>query len=117
MLRKRSGPMVSTTWPSDSRTSMVLRSVTTTPLTCGVHASVAIRIRNRGLPLRLRHGICRFLADFLPMEDRQVPVLAFDERGQALDPVAVVAVQNIADHLDFRFVDMTANNAVHAAPA
>src|SRR6185437_11869547 len=45
MERKRSGPMTSTTWPIAVSSCTTVISVRTTPLTCGCHASLMIRIR------------------------------------------------------------------------
>ena len=92
---------------------IVLRSVTTTPLICGVHASVTIRMRMRAFPgsrhaLGCRHR-CRLRlaraavhrARFLPTQDRQRAVVRLDEGGEALDPVAGVAVEDVADRANF----------------
>src|SRR5215510_9570393 len=102
MLWKRSGPMTSTAWPAASTPRMVSRSVITTPLTCGAHASVASRMRNRDL---LSGGGGRLRRDLLPVQDRQLPVGILDESGEALDPVAVVAVEDSADRADLGLVD------------
>jgi len=40
-----------------------------------------------------------------------------DQRGQALDPVAVVAVEDAVDLAHLRVVDVAAHHAVHAALA
>ena len=40
-----------------------------------------------------------------------------DQRRQALDPIAVVAVQRAVDHAHLGMVDVAADHAVHAAPA
>src|SRR5215831_1617440 len=105
MLLKRSGPMTSTAWPAASTPRMVLRSVITTPLTCGAHASVASRMRKSRLLFLYRRGGCGRRGarrDFLPMQDRELTLLALHERRQALDPITVVAIQNTADRADLR---------------
>ena len=45
-MRKPSGVIVATVCPIRSSSRIVLRSVTTTPLICGDHASLTIRIRS-----------------------------------------------------------------------
>src|SRR5215831_19722981 len=105
MLRKRSGPMTSTACPAASTPRMVLRSVITTPLTCGAHASVASSMRNRDLLFRGRCDRCSGQGlDFLPAQDRQLSVGVLDQCGQTFDPVAIVAIQNPADRTDLRLV-------------
>jgi hypothetical protein len=52
-----------------------------------------------------------------PRDDRQLAGVVLDERGQALDPVAVVAVENAVDVADFGLVDVPAHDAVAAAAA
>src|SRR5213593_848234 len=95
---------------------MVLRNVITTPLTCGAHASVASRIRNRCLLSRRRgNGGGAASGDLLPMQDRELTVLAFHERGEALDPVPVIAIENAANRSDLGLVDVPAHHAIDAA--
>src|ERR1700757_3919324 len=113
MLRKRSGPMTSTTCPAASAPRMVLRSVITTPLTCGSQASVASRMRNRP-PLLQRgyDGRRGQVFDLFPVQDGKLPLGVFHQRGQALDPIAIVAVENATDRAHFGLVDMAADHAV-----
>ena len=47
----------------------------------------------------------------------EAAVTVFHQRGAAFDPVAVVAVQHAVDGADLRLVDVTADDAVEAAPA
>ncbi|ABA51161.1 hypothetical protein BURPS1710b_1413 [Burkholderia pseudomallei 1710b] len=52
-----------------------------------------------------------------PVDDLQLALHRLDERGQALDPVAVVAVQHAVDVADLGLVDVAADDAVAAAAA
>src|SRR5262245_9506585 len=111
MLRKRSGPTVSISCPAASRQRIVFRSVTTTPLTCGVQASVTSRMRKRLLlQRRHRHPTCP-LGDVAPVDDAKLTALGLHERREALDPVAVVAVQDAVDLTDLGFVDVPAHHS------
>src|SRR5512132_859058 len=95
---------------------MVLRNVMTTPFTCGVHASVASRMRNRFLLVGSSvHRGSGVLGDLLPVQNRELSVRAFHERGKTLDPVAIVAIQNAADPTNLRLVDVAAHDTVGAA--
>ena len=48
MVRNRSGPITSTTWPMARSSSTTVVSVRTTPFTCGAQASVTIMMRCEG---------------------------------------------------------------------
>ena len=50
-----------------------------------------------------------------PVNDAQRPVIVFDERGQTLYPITVVAVEDAFDIANFRSVYMTANNSIQFA--
>ena len=52
-----------------------------------------------------------------PIDDLQLAVGMLDERGQALDPVAVVGVEHAVDVAHLGVVDVAADHAVDAAPA
>src|SRR5258706_10238539 len=117
MLKNRSGPTTSTVWPAERSSRSVFCSVTTTPLICGVQASLASKIRKGhllGLLGRILAHVHR--RQVVPVKDAQAAVAAFDERGQALNPVAVIAVEDAVDVADFGFVDVTADHTLRAAP-
>ena len=65
-------------------------------------------------------GLARFLAralelhDFLPGHQAQFTVRIFHQRRQALDPVAVVAIDDTADVADLGLVDVAADDAIQA---
>src|SRR5215510_15826420 len=109
--------MTSTEWPAASTPRIVLRNVITTPLTCGVQASVASRMRNGCLLVHGRlhrgGGPRHYL---LPMQDGQLPFPVLHERRETFDPVAVVAIQDIADRADLGLMDVSAYDSVNAAP-
>src|SRR5437899_1174801 len=95
---------------------MVLRNVMTTPLTWGAQASVASRMRNRDLLA------CSFgnrgggaFGDLLPMQNRELALLALHQGSETFHPVAFVAVQNATNRADLRLVDVTAHHAVDAS--
>src|SRR5262245_49022318 len=99
---------------------MVLRKVITTPLTCGAQASVASRMRKFGLPplyCRGRHGSRGTRRDLLPVQDRELALLALHQSRQALDPVAIVAIEDTADRAELRLVDVPAHDTVDTAAA
>src|SRR6516225_1562969 len=114
MLEKRSGPMTSTTWPAASAPRIVFRSVMTTPLIWGVHASVASRMRKRHLLLHNGRRFGDLGCNVLPVQDKKFPRVVLDEGRKALDPVAIVAIQNAADGADLGFVNVPAYHAVEA---
>lgn len=94
-VRKPSGERTWTACPQRSSHFTLLARVTTTPLTCGDQASVTRRIR-KALAFR-RQGAALQRFDGLPVDDPQLPALQLDECSEALDPVAVVAVEDAAD--------------------
>src|SRR5271155_1419771 len=94
---------------------MVRMSVRTTPLTCDSQASETMMIRiNRSIDSDARH---REAAQIRPLQDFEPAVAVFDQRRAALNPVAVVAVENRADLSNFGLVDMAADHAVDPARA
>src|ERR1700757_127611 len=66
-VRKPWGESTWTSWPQRSSHATVLRSVTTTPFTCGAQASVTRRIRKLTL-LVVEDLLLRFV-DGLPVDD------------------------------------------------
>src|SRR5260221_11412260 len=119
MVRKRSGPKTSTSWPAPRSRRTMVSMVRTTPLICGRQASETMAMRNRSLrrdsgrrerqprqPGRMLLG---------PVQDAQPTVEALDQRGAAFDPVAVVAVKHAVDGANLGMVDMAADHAVDAA--
>ena len=66
---------------------------------------------------RLRHGrrCCRRLRDGAlgPAHDLERAVSVFGKRRQALDPVAVVGVQDAVDLADLGVMDVAADDAMH----
>src|SRR5688572_17844861 len=129
MVRKPSGLTTCTSWPQRSSQAMVLRNVTTTPFTCGAQASVASSMRKLASPWGRRAGKAGpgsslvigagalQRRDRLPVDDPELARMRFDQRGEAFDPVAVVAVEDPADVADLRLVDVAAHDAVEPAPA
>src|ERR1700760_4109290 len=118
MVRNRSGPMISTTWPMARNSSATVARVRTTPLTWGFQASVIIRIRWEGAggsmpttPGRLTRGresgSWGHLAETRleegepverrPVDQLQAPVMVLHQRGAAFHPVAVVQVKDTLD--------------------
>src|ERR1700755_153500 len=103
MVRKPSGERTSTRWPQRSSHPTVLRNVTTTPLICGVQASVTRRIRNLGSSVGgagcvprgdSARGRARLvLLDRFPVDELELARRQLDQGREALDPVAVVAVE------------------------
>src|SRR5579883_1312869 len=99
--------------------------VRTTPLICGLQASETMAIRKsfslRSYPHRgvIAQHAAGALARVLvgPAQDAQAAVEILDQRGAALDPVAVVAVEDAVDGADLGMVDMAAHHAVDAAAA
>src|SRR5271170_1764794 len=137
MVRKRSGPITSTTCPIARSSSATVASVRTTPLTCGNHASVTIRMRCDGAggsiashprssmgdrvsgSLRqpgLARGEERELVERRPIDQLQPAVVMLDQRGAALHPVTVVDVKHAGHLAHFGVMDVAANHAVEAAP-
>src|SRR3979490_2716232 len=110
MVRKPSGESTSTSCPHRCSHATVFLSVTTTPLICGAQASVTRRIRN--VRSSEAHGL-----DCLPVDDSKLTVLELHQRGEALDPVAVVAIEDPADVADLRLVGVPAHHAVEGALA
>ena len=55
--------------------------------------------------------------DVVPAQNRQAAVEVLHQRGEAFDPVAVVAIQHAADVADLGLVDVAAHDAVEAARA
>ena len=55
--------------------------------------------------------------NFVPAHDAQFAVGGFDERRQAFDPVAVVAVEDAVDVANLGLVDVAADDAVETAAA
>ena len=76
------------------------------PAATGSGAATCVR-RQRGTP-----G-----ARLVPAQHGHRAVVRLDQRGQALDPVARVAVQHVADQPDLRVMDVAADDAVEAARA
>src|SRR5260221_1264967 len=102
MGRKPSGASRRTLCAPRSGPRPVFVKVTTTPLICGAHASVTSRIRMQAL---------------LPVDDPEFAAVELHQRGEALDPIAVVAVEDSADVADLGLVDVAAHHAVEAAAA
>src|SRR5688572_3685336 len=120
MLRNWSGEMISTWWPRRSNSALVRCRVRTTPLTCGAQASVTRARRNWAASLTRRreaeigrqHGE---LPLGRPLDDLEPAVAMLHQRGAALDPVAIVAIEDAVDGLDLGLVDVAAHHAVKAA--
>src|SRR6185436_2354635 len=120
MLRNWSGEMISTWCPRRSSSAFVRCKVRTTPLTCGAQASVTRARRKRAAPLTRRgeaeigrqHGE---LPLGRPLDDLEPAVAMLDQRRAALDPVAVVAIEDAVDGLDLGLVDVAAHHAIEAA--
>src|SRR5690242_828935 len=123
MVRNWSGPMNPTSWPSFSSSWPVVDSVRTTPLICGCQASVMKRILTvlsllpscvSACALRSRSGgRPRFGFSFArdqPGDDFESAALMLDQRGAALDPVAVIAVGDAVDVAHDRVVNVTADH-------
>ena len=122
-MRKRSGPNTSTSWPSacSSRDDGLDRA----------HHAVDLRApgvgddgdAQSGYSAASRagawYGSTELLArDLLgPVHDAQAAVEILDQRGAALHPVAVVAVEDAVDVADLGVMDVAADHAVDAAPA
>src|SRR5260221_2768461 len=53
----------------------------------------------------------------VPPDNGKRPIVRLDERGQALHPIAGIAVQHAADVADLRVVDVPADHAVEPARA
>ncbi|NJZ82794.1 hypothetical protein GO280_01406 [Ralstonia solanacearum] len=77
-----------------------------------------------GFPVRQRRrraaraaGGARRIEQMCPVDDLQLALHRFDQRREALDPVAVVAVELAVDLADLGLVDVPADHAVAAAPA
>src|SRR5688572_9076801 len=129
MVRKPSGLITCTSWPQRSSQAMVLRNVTTTPFTCGAQASVARRMRKLASFRGHRAGKAGpgsssvvgagtlQRRDRLPVDDPHLACVRLHQRGEAFDPVAVVAVEDPADVADLGLVDVAADDPVEAAPA
>ena len=66
-----------------------------------------------------RRGSAALAARMLlgPVDDAQAAVEILDQRGAALDPVAVVAVEDAVDGADLGVMDVAAHHAVDAAAA
>src|ERR1700683_2106500 len=58
MVRKRSGVTVCTMWPAARTSPITISKVRTTPLTCGVQASLTSAILTRGPPGRWARRCC-----------------------------------------------------------
>src|SRR3569623_14497 len=140
-VRRPSGVMVRTVWPSAARSLAVISKVRTTPLTWGAQASVTIRIfkcaatpgTGPGTSLcalrGYRHDLGRGgLSDGLsrsrsgalwrmgcPAQNLHSASGIFDKGAAAFNPVSVIEVEHVADLADFGMVDMAADHAVHAA--
>src|ERR1700761_6088503 len=132
-VRRPSGVIMRTVWPSAARSLDRISRVRTTPLTWGFQASVTIRIfkcaatpgtgpgcRRRALRGNKRGraglgqtGAC--LRRGCPAQNLHITAGIFDKGAAAFNPVSVVEVKDVADHADFSLVDMAANNPVHAA--
>jgi len=52
---------------------------------------------------------------FGPVDDLEAAVGVLHQRRQALDPVAVVAIQHAVDGTDLGVVDVATNDTVHTA--
>src|SRR5258708_14855583 len=102
MVRKPSGEGTRTSCAQRSSHLTVFVKVTTTPLICGAHGWVTRRIRMQAL---------------LPVDDPEFAAVELHQRGEALDPIAVVAVEDSADVADLGLVDVAAHHAVEAAAA
>ena len=50
-----------------------------------------------------------------PVQDFQIALVIFRQGRATLHPVAVIAIQHIADHAFVRMMNVTAHNAVDAA--
>src|ERR1700722_4153129 len=116
-----------------SPTTVVM--VRTTPLTCGCHASVTIRMRcegasgsiSTGSGSGMRSGSLRDRnvaraeerqpVHGSPVDELHASVVVFDEGGAAFDPVAVVHVHDPVDLAHFGVMDVTANHAIETAAA
>src|SRR5689334_21097306 len=113
--------MTETWWPSRSSSAFVRCSVRTTPLTCGAQASVT-RAKCKGVAPLARHSEVQLaghehgeLPPCGPFDDLQPAVAMLDQRGAALHPVAVIAIEDAVDLLDLGLVDVAADDAVQAA--
>src|ERR1700682_3759389 len=115
MVRNPIGESTRTSSPQRSSQRTVFASVTTTPLICGAQASVTRRIRK--LCSFEGDGAATQSLDRLPVDDSQLPGVELHQRGEALDPVAAVAVEDPADVADLRLVYVAADHAVEASPA
>src|SRR5260221_5755388 len=102
MVRKPSGESTRTSCAQRSSHLTVFVKVTTTPLIWGRHASVTSRIRMHAL---------------LPVDHPEFAAVELHQRGEALHPIAVVAVEDSADVADLGLVDVAAHHAVEAAAA
>src|SRR5580658_7714117 len=93
--------------------------VRTTPFTCGRHASLmrAMFKGRRQSRVRARGGERVERPQRCPVQDLEPAVEMLDESGAALDPVAVVAIEDAADVAHLGLVDVAADDAVDAALA
>src|SRR5487761_2692512 len=135
MVRNRSGPITSTTWPMARNSPATVASVRTTPFTCGCHASVTIRMRwegangstggastGNGTSNRKRHPDLARREEGQavagrPVDQFEPSVVVLHQRGAAFDPVAVVDIQHAAHLAHLGMVDVAAHDAVEAAPS
>src|SRR5439155_4695861 len=51
-----------------------------------------------------------------PVENLKTAIQVLYQGRAAFDPVAIVAIENGIEPADFRLVDVTADDAIHAAP-
>src|SRR4051794_18374221 len=137
MVRNRSGPITSTSWPIASSSPVTVVIVRTTPLTCGFQASVTTMMRdgpasasprsagaNAGSAEvsgslrhpRLRRRVERQTVQRRPVDQFQTPVLMFNQRGAAFHPVTAVQVLDRIHLTHFGVVNVPADDPVEAAP-
>src|SRR3984957_5245659 len=138
MVRNRSGPITSTTWPISRSSSTTVVSVRTTPFVCGRHASVTISSRCEGAggsiasqPILLSRvivsGRCaqrrsarceeRQIIGSRPVDQLEPPIMMLHQRRAAFHPVAVIDVEHALHLAHFCMVDVAAHNAVETAAA
>ena len=112
--------------PNSPAAWVIRSSVDTTPLTCGRQASVAMRMRiyaasASGLFAIVLEGtvVLDRRADRQrprPAQDFQPAVTMLDHQRAGFDEVAGVDIGHAVDVADDRVMDMTADDAVDAAP-
>ena len=111
---KRSGEMTFVSWPSWLSSSTVRISVRTTPFTCGSQASETMTMRISSWRGQAQH---REAAQARPFQDLEPAVGMLHQGRAALDPIAVVAIEDGAELADLGLMDMAADDTVDPAPA